>query len=253
MELDVSVLKPAIGHREMYEAVVVHMKDMGFEQISTRRGKIDDLFHIDGRKVVGRGTITRTPISEPHLREIYETVYLKKGEDQWVHFSYGGYTQAARSFADTVGNCAVRVRRPESPTRLRASLCREYCGVPMTLGRGPGMPDRAPTSPRSLDSRAVRADCSGPTVCGVFRDVPQRCPPSRSQGGDHDRDAEDDTADRCPCHCEALDRLPHCGEAIGLPDREGNHHSREQSHNERPPESNPKGPEEQRRMGTEPS
>ncbi len=96
-------MKPAISRRDMYESVVFHMKDMGFEYVSTRRGRADDLFHIDGRGVVGRGTTTSSPVGEQHLREIHETVYLKKSKDRWVHFSYGGYTREARMFANRIG------------------------------------------------------------------------------------------------------------------------------------------------------
>ncbi|WP_152442274.1 hypothetical protein [Rhodococcus ruber] len=96
-------MKPALSRREMYEPVSAHMQDMGFDRVSTRRGNTDDLFHIDGHDVVGRGTTTPTPIDEHHLRQLHETVYLKKGNAQWVHFSYGGYTRAARAFADSTG------------------------------------------------------------------------------------------------------------------------------------------------------
>ncbi|RVW04228.1 hypothetical protein EGT50_07155 [Rhodococcus xishaensis] len=76
---------------------------MGFESVSTRLGWTDDLFHVDGRRVVGLGTITRSPVDEQHLRGIHETVYLGRTNDRWVHFSYGGYTHEARSFANRMG------------------------------------------------------------------------------------------------------------------------------------------------------
>ncbi|RVW03246.1 hypothetical protein EF834_08740 [Rhodococcus spongiicola] len=87
----------------MHESVAFHMGDMGFESVSTRAGWTDDLFHVDGRRVVGLGTITRSPVDEQHLTGIHQTFYLGKTNDRWVHFSYGGYTSEARSFANRMG------------------------------------------------------------------------------------------------------------------------------------------------------
>lgn len=94
-------MKPDISRRHMYEHVVRHMNDMRFERMSTRKGKTDDLFHVDGKGVVGRGTVQTTPVTKGQLETVYTDVYQKKSKDRWVHFSWGGYTKDARTFANS--------------------------------------------------------------------------------------------------------------------------------------------------------
>ncbi|WP_139191112.1 hypothetical protein [Rhodococcus tukisamuensis] len=96
-------MKPAISRRHMFEQVVHHMKDMDFTGVSTRRGKADDVFHVDGKGVVGRGTVQTSPVNATQLESVHKDMYSKKSADRWVHFSWGGYTKDAQTFANARG------------------------------------------------------------------------------------------------------------------------------------------------------
>ncbi|TSD40524.1 hypothetical protein FFI94_033095 [Rhodococcus sp. KBS0724] len=116
-------MKPAISRRDMYEWVIHHMTDMGFERVSTRRGKTDDLFHIDGKGVVGRGTVQTDPVSGWQLQTVYKDVYVKKAKDRWIHFAWGGYTKEAQSFANATNIALFEFQNdgPISPASKRAA------------------------------------------------------------------------------------------------------------------------------------
>ena len=117
-------VKPVISRRDMYDWIVHHMTDMGFERVSTRRGKTEDLFHVDGKGVVGRGTVQTEPVSAGQLQVVHKDVYLKKAKDRWVHFAWGGYTKDAQSFANAKNIALFEFHNdgPISPTSKPASV-----------------------------------------------------------------------------------------------------------------------------------
>lgn len=96
-------MKTKIARQAVIPRVAAHLRVMGFENVSTRRGKADDLFHLDGKGLVGRGTVRAMPVDLAHIEEVYSNVFLKKKGCRWVHFSYGGYTDDARKFANFRG------------------------------------------------------------------------------------------------------------------------------------------------------
>ncbi|UNN05286.1 hypothetical protein [Rhodococcus opacus] len=94
-----------IARRDVLEGIRAQLKEMGFADVSTRRGNTAGGFHIDGNSVIGRGTVAREPVDADTLKEIHAAVFTleRMRGKRWIHLSYGGYTAAARSFATAVG------------------------------------------------------------------------------------------------------------------------------------------------------
>ena len=68
------------------------MQKLGFADASTREGAAHQTFHIDGKRVIGRGTVSSRPVDVDTLHAIYRDVYLldRMKDKVRLHTSYGG-------------------------------------------------------------------------------------------------------------------------------------------------------------------
>jgi hypothetical protein len=94
-------MKPKITRRDVIERLKNGFVDRGFADVSTRRGKMDQTFHIDGERIIGRGTVSPRTVSVKDLQQIYDEVYtLGRMKDKVrVHVTYGTYSLAAVRYA----------------------------------------------------------------------------------------------------------------------------------------------------------
>ncbi|OZC45500.1 hypothetical protein CH286_17470 [Rhodococcus sp. WWJCD1] len=127
-----------LTRRDVREPVRRSVQKLGFADASTRKGAADQTFHIDGKRVIGRGTVSSRPVDVDTLHAIYRDVYLldRMKDKVRLHTSYGGYSTEARQFARENG---IRLYTLTSKGELRR------------LGRGPVIRGR------TLDRIAVYA------------------------------------------------------------------------------------------------
>lgn len=97
--------KPEISRRDVLNQLREGLHELYSDEIGTRRGRVDQTFHIDGRRVIGRGSVSSEPVNEATLVAIHRDVYLldRMRDKIKIHVSYGGYTDGARSFAGRHG------------------------------------------------------------------------------------------------------------------------------------------------------
>ena len=91
-----------VSRREAGGEVVKLLRQWKFRNPSTRKGQPTDVFHVDAENLVGRGSVTATPVPATDLEGIYETVY-KNLDRRRIHFARGGYTPESVVFADRHG------------------------------------------------------------------------------------------------------------------------------------------------------
>ncbi|WP_377453783.1 hypothetical protein [Rhodococcoides fascians] len=127
-----------LKRRDVREPFRRSAQKLGFADASTRKGAADQTFHIDGKRVIGRGTVSSRPVDVDILHAIYRDVYLldRMKDKVRLHTSYGGYSSEARQFAR---ENAIRLYTLTSKGELRR------------LGRGPVIRGR------TLDRIAVYA------------------------------------------------------------------------------------------------
>ncbi|WP_072802616.1 hypothetical protein [Rhodococcoides yunnanense] len=125
-----------LTRRDVREPVRRSVQKLGFSDASTRKGAADQTFHIDGKRVIGRGTVSSEPVGVDTLRTLYRDVYLlgRMKNKVRLHTAHGGYSTEARQFARENG---IRLYTLTSKGELRR------------LGRGPVI------AGRTLDRIAV--------------------------------------------------------------------------------------------------
>lgn len=113
-----------LSRRDVREPVRRSVQKLGFSDASTRKGAADQTFHIDGTRVIGRGTVSSEPVEADTLRTIHRDVYLldRMKHKVRLHTAHGGYSAEARQFARENG---IRLYLLTSKGELRR------------LGRGP--------------------------------------------------------------------------------------------------------------------
>lgn len=125
-----------LNRRDVRDPVRRSVQKLGFSDASTRKGAGDQTFHIDGKKVIGRGTVSLRPVDVDTLYAIHRDVYLldRMKNKVRIHTAHGGYSDEARQFARERG---IRLYILTSKGELRR------------LGRGPVI------AGRTLDRIAV--------------------------------------------------------------------------------------------------
>ncbi|CAM3119105.1 hypothetical protein DFJ75_3482 [Williamsia muralis] len=100
-------MKPRITRRDVIDRLKCGFVDRGFADVSTRRGKLDQTFHIDGERIIGRGTVSQSTVGVEDLQRIHDEVYtLGRMKDKVrVHATYGAYSLAAVRYAATHRIC----------------------------------------------------------------------------------------------------------------------------------------------------
>ncbi|MBA4021719.1 MAG: hypothetical protein C0482_05100 [Gordonia sp.] len=96
-------MKPEVTRRVVLDRLKSGLAERGFDDVSTRRGKLDQTFHIDGKQIIGRGTVSRDVVSVEMLQIIHDEVYtLGRMKDKYrVHLTYGSYSQNAVKYAES--------------------------------------------------------------------------------------------------------------------------------------------------------
>ncbi|MDV6305211.1 MULTISPECIES: hypothetical protein [Rhodococcus] len=90
-----------LTRRDVREPVRRSAQKLGFADASTRKGTADQTFHIDGKRVIGRGTVSSRPVEVDTLHAIHRDVYLldRMKNKVRLHTAHGGYSTEARRFA----------------------------------------------------------------------------------------------------------------------------------------------------------
>lgn len=96
-------MKREISRREVVDRIRVDLRQLGFDDVSTRRGRLDQTFHIDGKGIIGRGTVSDEKVGVAVLQRIYDEVYTldRMKAKRSVFLTYGTYSREAIRFART--------------------------------------------------------------------------------------------------------------------------------------------------------